>query len=123
MDNVHADVPSHFNQHVKTKAGQPAGRHSMADASVACAICMWPSVVAKHVNFDDYIAAAAEGLSRGLPLAIPSVGHLTWTWGSTYRSCTFATLLFNVCVVTSGLDFTCIRGLHGSIGPLMETEF
>ena len=41
----------------------------MADASVARAVCAWLIVVAKHVNFDECIAAAVEGLSRGLPLA------------------------------------------------------
>ena len=41
----------------------------MADASVAHAVRAWLSVVAKHVNFDDCVAAAVEGLFRGLPLA------------------------------------------------------
>ena len=41
----------------------------MADASVSHAIRAWLSIVAKHVNFDKCIAAAVEGLSRGLPLA------------------------------------------------------
>ena len=41
----------------------------MADASVARAVGAWLSVVAKHVNFDKRIAAAVEGLSKGLPLA------------------------------------------------------
>ena len=64
MDNVPADLLLRFNQHVKSKAGQPAGRHSIADASTVCAVCKWLSVVAKHVNFDKCIAAAVEGLSR-----------------------------------------------------------
>ena len=41
----------------------------MADASVSCAVHAWLSVVAKHVNFDECIAVAVKGLSRGLPLA------------------------------------------------------
>ena len=41
----------------------------MANASAASAVCAWLSVVPKHVNFDECIAAAVEGLSRGLPLA------------------------------------------------------
>ena len=41
----------------------------MADAYVASAVCTWLSVVAKHVDLDASIAAAIEGLSRGLPLA------------------------------------------------------
>ena len=69
MENIPADVPSQFNQHIETEAGQPAGRHSMADASVARALCAWLSVMAKHVNFDECVAAAVKGLSRGLPLA------------------------------------------------------
>ena len=52
VDNVATDVLSRFNQHVKNKAGQPVGRHSMVDASVACDVCTWLSVVAKHLNFD-----------------------------------------------------------------------
>ena len=42
----------------------------MADASVAHAVRAWLSVVAKHLNFDECVAAAVEGLSRGLPLAL-----------------------------------------------------
>ena len=41
----------------------------MADASVARAVRAWLRVVAKYVNFDECIAAAVEGLLRGLPLA------------------------------------------------------
>ena len=41
----------------------------MAVASVACAVRAWLSVVAKHMNFDDCVAAAVEALSTGLPLA------------------------------------------------------
>ena len=41
----------------------------MADASIACSVHTWLSVVAKHVDFDECIAAAIEGLSRGLLLA------------------------------------------------------
>ena len=40
----------------------------MADASITCAVYAWLSVVAKHVKFDVCVAAALEGLSRGLPL-------------------------------------------------------
>ena len=69
VDNLSADVLPRFNQLVKNKAGQPAGGHSIADASVACTVRMWLSVVAKYVNFDDCVATAIEGLSRGLPLA------------------------------------------------------
>ena len=36
----------------------------MADTSVAHVVCMWLSMVAKHVNIHEYIAAAVEGLSR-----------------------------------------------------------
>ena len=43
--------------------------HSLADASVARAIRAWLSVVAKHVNCNECIAASVEGPSRGLPLA------------------------------------------------------
>ena len=41
----------------------------MADASVARAVRAWLSVVAKHVNCNECIAASVEGPSRGLPLA------------------------------------------------------
>ena len=41
----------------------------MADASVACAVHAWLSVISKHGDFDECIAAVVEGLSRGLPLA------------------------------------------------------
>ena len=34
------------------------------------AVRAWLGVVAKHVNFDECVAAAVEGLSRGLPLAL-----------------------------------------------------
>ena len=70
MDNLPADVLSCFNHHVKTEAGRPAGRHSMAGASVLHAVHAWLSQVAKHVNFDECIAAAVKGLSRGLLLAL-----------------------------------------------------
>ena len=69
MDNVPADMLSRFNQHVENKAGQPATRHSMADASVAHAVRKWLGVVVKNVNFDECVAAVIEGLSKGLPLA------------------------------------------------------
>ena len=55
MNNIPADVLSRSNQHVENKYGQPIGRHSMDDASVAHAVCTWLSVVAKHVNFDECI--------------------------------------------------------------------
>ena len=67
VDNIPADVLSRFNQHVENKAGQPGGRKSIDDASVACAVCTWLSVVAKHVNLDERVATTIEGLSRGLP--------------------------------------------------------
>ena len=41
----------------------------MADASVVRALRAWLSVLVIHVNFDECIAAAVKGLSRGLPLA------------------------------------------------------
>ena len=69
VDNVPADVLSRYNQHVENESGQPAGRHSLADVSVARAVRTWLSVVASHVDFDECVAAAVEGLSRGLPLA------------------------------------------------------
>ena len=69
MDNIPADMLSRFSQHVKTEAGQPAGRHCMVDASVARAVLTLLSLVSKHVNFDECIAAAVEGMSRGLLLA------------------------------------------------------
>ena len=69
MGNIPADVLSRFNQHVETEARQPDGRHSMAVASVARAVCTWLCVVVKQVSFDECVAAAIEGLSRGLPLA------------------------------------------------------
>ena len=68
MENVPADVLSQFNQHIETEAGQPAGRHSMVDDSVAYPVHEWLSVVVKHVSFYECIAAAVEGLSRALPL-------------------------------------------------------
>ena len=58
-----------YKQHVEHEAGQPAGKDSMADASVAHAVCTWLSVVAKHVHFDECISTAVEGLSRALLLA------------------------------------------------------
>ena len=48
----------------------------MADVSVACDVYAWMSVVAKHINFEDCIAAAMEVLSRGLPLA--SFSYTKW---------------------------------------------
>ena len=33
--------------------GQLAGRHSLADASVACEVGVWLAVVAKHIGFED----------------------------------------------------------------------
>ena len=42
----------------------------MADAYAARAVHAWLRLVAKHVNFDECIAAAVEGLSRVLPLAL-----------------------------------------------------
>ena len=79
----------------------------MADASVARAVCTWLSVVVKHVNVDECIAAAVEGCPGGyrwFPLAVPSEVLLTWIWHSTRRSCTHTTFVLSV--VTSGL------GLH-----------
>ena len=35
--------------------GQLAGRHSLADASVACEVRAWLAVVAKHVGFEDCV--------------------------------------------------------------------
>ena len=49
--------------------GQPEGRFSLADANVARAVRDWLGVVAKHVDYDVCVAAAAESLSAGLPLA------------------------------------------------------
>ena len=43
-------------------------KYSLADVSVARAVRTWLLVVAKHVDFDECIAAAVESLSRGHPL-------------------------------------------------------
>ena len=37
-------------------------RHSLADIDFAQAVCAWLHVVAKHVGFDEYVAAAVETL-------------------------------------------------------------
>ena len=105
VDNIPADVLSRFYQYVKNEAGQPAGRHSMAGACVACAVCMWLRVVAKHVNFDECIAADVEGLSRELPLAsfgYTKCGASHMDLGSTHKNFTQATFVLSV--VTSGLE-------------------
>ena len=49
--------------------GQPEGRFSLADVSVARCVCEWLAVVTKHVGFDEYVKAAVENLSKGLQLA------------------------------------------------------
>ena len=40
---------------MESEDGQLAGRHSLADASIACEVCAWLAVVAKHVGFEDYV--------------------------------------------------------------------
>ena len=45
--------------------GQAEGKFSLADASVACSVCAWLAVVAKHVDFDECV----ESLSKGFQLA------------------------------------------------------
>ena len=49
--------------------GQPEGKFSLADASVACSVQEWLAVVAKHVGFDECVKAAVESLSKGFQLA------------------------------------------------------
>ena len=40
---------------MESKDGQLAGRHSLADASVAHEVSAWLAVVAKHVGFEDCV--------------------------------------------------------------------
>ena len=49
--------------------GHSEGKFSLTDASVACSVCAWLAVVAKHVGFDECVKAAVESLSKGLQLA------------------------------------------------------
>ena len=49
--------------------GQPEGKFSLADAYMACCVREWLAVVAKHVDFDEYVKTAVESLSKGLQLA------------------------------------------------------
>ena len=68
VDNVPADVLSHYGQ--QPAQGEHArASHSLVDANVARAVRAWLQVVAPHLGFDDCVAAAVEGLSRGHPLA------------------------------------------------------
>ena len=69
VDNVPADMMSSFNQHVENETEHLAGRHSIADASVACDVRTWLILVTKYVDFDDCIATTVEGLFREQPIA------------------------------------------------------
>ena len=50
-----ADVLLRYGQYVEQEAGQFAGNYSLTDASVACHVCAWLAVVAKHMGFDEYV--------------------------------------------------------------------
>ena len=52
LDNIVADMLSHYGQHVEGTDGQAEGKFSLADASVAHSAHAWLAVVAKHVGFD-----------------------------------------------------------------------
>ena len=49
--------------------GQPEGKFSLADASVARFVRWWLAVVAKHVSFEECVEVAMESLLKGFQLA------------------------------------------------------
>ena len=69
VENVAADVLSHFGQHVEQELDVSIGKYSLADMDVALAVCAWLHMVAQHVCFDKCIAAAMVTLLMGLPMA------------------------------------------------------
>ena len=50
-----ADVLLQYGQHMEGDNGQLAGKYSLAEASVACDVHAWLTVVAKHVDFGKYV--------------------------------------------------------------------
>ena len=61
--NVVADVLSRYGVHGVVEATASA-HYSLVDNSVRRVVYEWMSVVAKHLDFDAYVTAAVEVLSR-----------------------------------------------------------
>ena len=67
--NIPADVLSRYAQHVEGEVAKGGALHDITNADVEFAVRAWLSAVAPQLLFDKCVAAVADGLARGFPVA------------------------------------------------------